>query len=368
MDIDLSIALVGLPNVGKSAIFNLLTGLKSEVSPYPISTPKPVHGVVEWTDQRMPLIANVIRPDQIFPIKLQITDTVGIMPGQHHAVSGFSESLESIRSAEVLCHIVRSFKDPIVTHIHPDLDLMRDSVIIWTELCSIDCELVKNKLVKLERTITRGSRDPEVHFENDLLNNRVLFHLQKGLPLSEQAWNEREVKVLDSLTLVTHKPHFIVLNYGENQIKEFGADSKWKQDPAFKNKNAIALCGRLEADILSLPPDEQTEFLSLYEGFNLESQHIIPMALNTVNRITYFTFGHLGLKQWLVPKGTTALGAARRLHTDFANRFVAAEVVTVDTLLETGSIDQLKNQGKMRLEGRDYLVHDGDILYFRFSK
>ena len=368
MDIDLSIALVGLPNVGKSIIFNLLTDQRSEVSPYPISTPKPLYGVVEWTDPRMPLLAKVIHPEQVFPLKLQITDTVGIMPGQNQGMSGNAEGLESMRSSDILCHVVRSFKDQKVAHIRPDLDLARDSNIFWTELCLIDYELIKSKAAKLERTITRGSKDPSVHFENDLLNNKILLDLRNGIPLCEHHWDEREVKVFDSLTLVTHKPNFIVLNYDENQIEEYGSESKWKKGPPFQNKNVLASCSRLETDITNLSSIEQAEFLSLYDGFSLTSQQIIPMALNTANRITYFTFGHLGLKQWSVPKDTTSVDAARRLHTDFANRFVAVEVAAVDALLETGSIDLLKSQGKLRLEGRDYIVKDGDILYFRFSK
>jgi len=134
------------------------------------------------------------------------------------------------------------------------------------------------------------------------------------------------------------------------------------------NKKAIGLCARLEADILALPLDERQEYLSLYDGFQMASHTLIPIALETIHRITYFTFGHLGLKQWSVPRGTTAVGAAKRLHTDFANRFVAAEVTTTESLLDAGSVEYLKSQGKMRLEGRDYQVHDGDILYFRFGK
>lgn len=368
MDIDLSIVLIGLPNVGKSLIFNLLTGLDSDVSPYPISTPKPLHGVVEWIDPRMPLISKVIRPEQIFPLKIQVTDTIGIMPEQHQSIGGFAESLDSMRSADVLCYVARYFTDPTVSHSYPDLNTERDSKVVWAELCSIDCELVNNKLAKLERTITRGSKDPDVLFENDLLKNRVILSLHKSTPLCEQTWNEKELRIFDSLALVTHKPYFILMNYGENQVDEFASNSKWKDSRFLKDKHMAALCARLEADIMSLPLDERREFLSLYDGFELASHNIVPMALDTINRITYFTFGHLGLKQWSVPKGTTAVGAAKRLHTDFANRFVAAEVTTTDALIEAGSVDQLKSQGKMRLEGRDYLVHDGDILYFRFSK
>jgi len=368
MDIDLSIALVGLPNVGKSVIFNLLTGLKSEVSPYPISTPHPIHGVVEWIDPRMLSIASVIRPEKIFPLKLQITDGVGIMPGQNHAVGGFAENLASMRSSDVLCHVVRSFTNPLAVHIHSDFNQNRDSNIFWAELCMIDGELVQNKLTKLERIISKGSKDLDVHFENDLLRNRVFVILKNGVPLCEQVWNEKELKVFDSLTLITHKPHFIVLNYDENQSVEFGTSSKLIKSSPFPNKTVVAICGCLESDILSLQSNEQTGILSLYDGFDLASHRIIPTALNTAGRITYFTFGHLGLKQWSVPKGTTAVGAAKRLHTDFANKFVASEVVTVDTLLEAESVDHLKSQGKMRLEGRDYSISDGDILYFRFGK
>jgi len=158
------------------------------------------------------------------------------------------------------------------------------------------------------------------------------------------------------------------LNYDENQIQEFQDSQAWRAKYPFSGENSVAICGKLETDIFDLPVEDRQEFASLYEGLNFSSGAIIPSALNAADQITYFTFGHLGLKQWSVPKGTTAIGAAKRLHTDFANRFVAAEVFTVDLLLSYESVDQLKSHGKIRLEGRDYVVQDGDILYFRFSK
>jgi len=368
MDIDLSISIVGLPNVGKSLIFNMITGLNSEVSPYPMSTSKPIKGVVEWTDSRMSLIADIIQPSEIFPLKFQVTDTTGVMPGGGQAPAGFSESLEQMRVSDILCYVIRAFNEPETILTGSTTDFLHNSKIFWNELCEVDKNLVLNRTSKLDRMISKGIKDAEIQFESNLLSKKVVDTLQGGIPLSEKSWDVHEVSVFDSLKLITHKPYFIVLNYNEQQITAFAANTTWKQQEPFLNKNVISLCGRLEADILELPTDERKDFLSLYNDLELLSHRILPTALNTKDRIAYFTFGQLGLKQWSVPNGTTSVGAAKRLHTDFANRFVAAEVTDLDILRTYGSIEQVKNNGKMRLEGKDYIIRDGDILYFRFGK
>lgn len=368
MDIDLSISIIGLPNVGKSLIFNMITGLNSDVSPYPISTSKPIKGVVEWTDPRMSLIANVIQPSEIFPLKFQVIDTIGIIPGGGQTLAGFSESLEQMRVSDVLCYVIRAFSDPKTILTGSATDFLYNLKTLWIELCEVDKNLVLNRMTKLDRMISKGIKDAEIHFENDLLSKNVIDALHSGIPLAEKSWKDKEVAIFDSLKLITHKPYFLVLNYDEQQISAFATNTLWKQQEPFLNKNVVSLCGRVEADILGFPSNEQKEFLSLYKDLELTSYQILPTALNSKNRITYFTFGHLGLKQWSVPNGTTAVSAAKRLHTDFANRFVAAEVTELDILRTYGSVDQVKSHGKMRLEGKDYVIHDGDILYFRFGK
>jgi ribosome-binding ATPase YchF (GTP1/OBG family) len=368
MSYDLSIALAGLPNVGKSLLFNLITGQCSEVSPYPLSTPRPVQGVCEFVDWRVPKLTDVIRPAQVFPLRVLITDTNGMSPGNYAEREGTAESLASLRAADVLAYVLRSFDEPSASTVFSDEDFYRDAKAVSRELCTVDLQLVDARIAQLDRMIRRGRKDTGVLAEFDtLVAARESLAGETPLVTGFRVMDQSGLGLFDGLNLITHKPRFYVLNYGEEHVSEYSSRSDWRHQQPFVGVETVAVCGRLESDLLKLALEDRADFLDLYPGLVLTSHEIIQTALSAAGRISYFTYGHLGLKHWSVPSGTTAVGAAKRLHTDFAARFIAAEVTTAEKMIEAGRVDELKSRGKLRLEGKDYQVRDGDVLYFRFG-
>lgn len=363
---DLHVTFVGLPNVGKSLIFSLATGQHSEVSPYPFSTAKPIHAVIDYIDPRMALLASVVGPSKLYPSRLQFTDVGGLGDDLPQVERGIREALEWIRSADVLAHVLRAFEDSLAPYAFPNVDIERDLQAILTRLCASDSDLVGPRIVQLRRLV-RGRKEQVLQWELDLLT-KIAPKLESGRPLVGSEWNERELRTFDSLKLITHKPQFYIINYGEDRIPQVGIETTWQPKLPFNGDNALMICGKLESEITELEPKDRHEFLELYPGLELASDRIPDLAISASGRIVYFTFGRLGLKQWCVRRGTTAISAAKRLHTDFADRFIAVEVMEAKDILEVRSVAALNNEGKVRLQGREYVVQDGDILYFRFRR
>lgn len=368
MQFDLTATFIGLPNTGKSLIYNLVTGQNSEVTPYLFSTVKPQRGVIEYADSRMNPIAYIIEPEQLYPLNIQFIDIIGVVPERQQGVAT-TEALGMIRSSDILVHVLRAFDNPSTSHTFESIDFERDSKVVELELCNADLSLLENRLDRLDRMVRRGKKEKELVFEHEVLI-KAKTHLDTGIPLlkHQHEWGESEIDVFTRLNLITHKPICYIVNYGEGDIRKFSTTTDWSQKSPFMDYDTVALCAQLETEISQLGAEEQEEFLGLYEDLELAADRIPSLILRAAGRITYFTYGHLGLKQWSIPTGTAVVDAAKRLHTDFANRFVAAEVMTAKDLLEAGSADALKNQGGVRVEGKEYIVQDGDILYFRFGK
>ncbi|MBI1293669.1 redox-regulated ATPase YchF [bacterium] len=362
MQTDLTVSLIGLPNVGKSLIFSVLTGHQSEVSPLPVSTKKPLRAVVSYEDPRMSRIASVIEPKELFPLKIQFIDTGGILPKDRQVFGEDSaETKEHARSSDVLIHIVRAFDQADVPHIDSHVDVFRDFSMLIHELCTWDLALVDHRIVTIQKEI-QGRQRYELQAEFDLLTKAKRL-LEAGQPLYEANWERNSYTKFRALSLVSHIPHLLAVNCGEEEIESY-----FLQGKELPSDNAIITCAQLESEIVQLDEDERREFLEAYNGLTLKISEIPKLVLTAANRVTYFTFGHLGLKQWSIPNGTNAVEAARRLHTDFAKNLINVEVFATEELILADSVDKIKQQGKVRVESKEYQVQDGDIMYFRFGK
>jgi GTP-binding protein YchF len=361
---DFVIGLTGLPNVGKSVIFHTVTGAETTMSPHPFSTPKPVEKVVALQDSRLKEIASIISPRQLFPVMVKWIDMAGIDRISDVAKGLVAENLGVLSSTDVIGHVVRFFTDDSVPYKYNSFDIRRDISEVNSMLCQNDLELIRNRVRKVEKMIHFGQK--EMSQELNVLE-RANSWLSSNRSLNEENWNSDEFRVFETLNLISHKPMFFIINCGETEINDSKEEHFSSDITQIDNFRVIWLCGKLESEILDLAEDEQSQFLKVYGNYTLKSPNIVWEALHCANRIFYFTFGNLGLKEWIIEKGTKVVSAAKRLHTDFAKGFVTAEVMNVEELIQCGSIDTARKNGVMRLEGKDYVINDGDILYFRFT-
>jgi GTP-binding protein YchF len=357
----LKAGIVGLPNAGKSTLFNALTAASVPAEAYPFTTIDPNVGVVEVPDPRLDRLFELIRPSRKVPAVVEFVDIAGLVEGAHRGEGLGNRFLAHIREVEALVHVVRCFDDPNVAHPAHSLDPARDVDTVETELLLADLETVERRLDRVERVARGGDRTAQHEVE---CLHRLQDELGAGKPARDIECDQTEAQTLDSLFLLTRKPVLYLANVAEEGVS---GDDPWAQAlaAAVGEKHVLALCCQLEADLLSLEPGERREYML---SLGLEQRgvdRLIRATYDLLRLITFFTFNEKEVRAWTIGRGSLAPQAAGVVHTDFEKGFIKAETVGYDEFERAGSLKAARDQGLARAEGRTHVVEDGDILLFR---
>jgi GTP-binding protein YchF len=365
----LSIGIVGLPNVGKSTLFQALTAVAVPAENYPFCTIDPNVGIVEVPDQRLHRLGDLAPRERRVPTVIEFLDIAGLVEGASRGEGLGNRFLSHVRDVDAIVHVVRFFEDPSVARaddqLEEEADPLRDREIVETELALADLETVEHALDKADRKARSGDRQAQAL---ETVLRRVRGRLEVGQPARRESVDGQETRLLRSLSLLTMKPVLYVANLAEDQLAEekriTGAFREMvrRDDP---EAETIEIAARLEADLLELEPEERAEFL---EGLDLAENGLarfIQAGYRLLGLHTFFTIGEEEVRAWTVRIGAKAPEAAGRVHTDFERGFIRAETIHFADFERMGSMREAREQGLVRSEGKDYVVQDGDILFFR---
>lgn len=363
----LQAGIVGLPNIGKSTLFNAITQAGAEAANYPFCTIDPNVGVVEVPDPRLQQLADIVKPQRILPTAFEFVDIAGLVQGASQGEGLGNQFLAHIREVDAICHVVRCFDHEDITHVHGGVDPLRDIQIINTELILADFETVEKRMERVRR-LARTKNEQAVRELETL--ERLHDHLSQEKPARTLTLSDEEQVIVRGLHLLTAKPVLYVANVAE----EDAADTESNPHVAAVRRYAdeqeaglVAISARLEAEIAELDDEERQLFLNELGLSESGLDRLIRAAYKLLGLITYFTAGEKEVRAWTVRNGAKAPEAAGVIHSDFERGFIRAEVISCHDLVAAGSFAAAREQGLLRLEGKDYVVRDGDVIHFRFN-
>lgn len=365
----LKCGIVGLPNVGKSTLFNALTNAKALAANYPFATKEPNIGMITVPDRRMDKLVELIGPRSVVPTNIEIVDIAGLIKGASKGEGLGNQFLANIREVDAIVHVVRCFDDDNVVHVDGSVNPVRDKEIIDLELCLKDLETVEKRLDKTARAARMGSKDDIRALE---VLTVVKAQLEKGRVVRELlADMEEDARnlVQRDLSLLTAKPVLYVCNVDEPAIEKGNAHTEaFKKSVAAENAEVIMICAGIEAQIAEMETlEERQEYLEMMGLSEPGVNRLIRSAYKLLNLITYFTAGVKEVRAWTVRRGAKGPEAAGVIHSDFEKGFIRAEVIKYNDFVTLGSEAKVKEAGKMAVEGKEYVVTDGDIMHFRFN-
>jgi GTP-binding protein YchF len=356
--------IVGLPNVGKSTLFTALTSAKTLIANYPFTTLEPHVGVVEVPDARLQRVAEIFHSRRIVPTTVEFVDIAGLVKGASKGEGLGNRFLGHIREVDAIVHVLRCFEDPQVVHVSGEVDPLRDMEIIQTELVLADLESMQRQLERLEKKAKSG--DPQAVKETALAH-RIVAHLNQGKGLRNMDLSPEAAQQVEQYHLLTHKPVLYAVNVSEGDIHgESPIVQKISQKAKEEGSEMIVISGKIEAELLELTPSEREEYLKQLGLRETGLARLIHAAYRLLGLITFFTARETEARAWTVLKGTKAQTAAGKIHSDMERGFIRAEVMSYEDLVSLGSETAVREKGLLRLEGRDYVVQDGDVIYYRF--
>ena len=364
----LTAGIVGLPNVGKSTLFNAITKQEILTANYPFATIDPNVGTVIVPDKRVEVLEKMYEPDRTIPTTFEFTDIAGLVKGASTGEGLGNKFLSHIREVDAVVEVVRCFDDKDIIHVDVTVDPIRDIEIINLELILSDLEIIENRINKIAKKAQTSKNKEDVEEYNLLL--KIKEHLEKNLPVRDLDFTKDELKIISGFKLITAKPIIYVANVSETDIvsdKENEYVKKVKEYAKKEKTEVVVICAKIESELAELELEEKEAFL---KDLGIEESGLFSLIKSTYSLLglaTYFTVGSDEVKAWTFKKGMKAPACAGIIHTDFEKGFIRAEVMSYNDLIECGNELKVKEKGKLRLEGKDYIMQDGDICHFRFN-
>lgn len=364
----MKLGIVGLPNVGKSTLFNAITQAGAESANYPFCTIEPNIGVVAVPDKRLDMLAKMYNPQKITPAVIEFYDIAGLVKGASKGEGLGNKFLSHIREVESIVHVVRCFNDPNVIHVEGSVDPIRDIETINLELVFADMESLEKRMDKTQKTARSGDKKAQ----SELAFMQKLYGvLESGKPIRTMELTDDEKQLLDGYFLLTSKPVLYAANVSEDDVMDGYKSNEYlkivTEYAAKENSEVIPVCGKLEEEISSLEDDEKEEFLKDYGMEEPGLNRLIKASYKLLGLISFLTAGATEVRAWTIVNGTKAPQAAGKIHSDIERGFIRAEIMSYDDLISCGSEAAVKEKGLVRLEGKEYVMKDGDVVLFRFN-